>query len=48
LRVGQTVRLSGWIEKERGRLVILKGEARLRDDQRLIADCEASFMLERY
>ena len=46
LRVGQTVRLRGWIEKERGRLVILKGEARRLNDQSLIADCEASFMLE--
>ncbi len=44
LEVGQTVRLTGWIESERRRLIVLKGEARLADSDRLIADCEASFM----
>ena len=45
LEVGQTVVLSGWIENERRRLIVLKGEARLQDGGALIADCEASFML---
>ena len=46
LEVGQTIRLSGWIDTERRRLVVLKGEARLADDETLIADCEARFMTE--
>ncbi len=45
LEVGQTINLSGWIANERRRLVILKGEARTADEDVLIADCEASFML---
>lgn len=45
LRVGQTINLSGWIESRKRRLVILKGEARLADDDKLIADCESSFMI---
>ncbi len=45
LEVGQTIELKGWIESERRRLVVLKGEARLRDGGDLVADCEASFML---
>ena len=47
LRVGETIRLKGWIEKEKGRLVILKGEAVRTTDDATIADCEAAFMLER-
>jgi len=47
LRVGETVRLRGWIDREKGRLVILRGEARRVADDVLVADCEASFMLER-
>ncbi len=46
VRVGETLKLKGWIEKEKGRLVLLKGEARRRDDDVVIADCEARFMLE--
>ena len=46
LRVGETVRLRGWIEKEKGRLVVLKGEAVRTTDDATIADCEAAFMLE--
>ena len=46
LRVGETIRLKGWIEKEKGRLVILKGEAVRTADDTTIADCEAAFMLE--
>ena len=45
LEVGQAINLKGWIESERRRLVVLKGEARLAADDSLIADCEASFML---
>lgn len=47
LQVGETVRLKGWIEKERGRLVMLRGEMRRKSDDVLVADCEASFMIER-
>lgn len=45
LEVGQTISLTGWIEQERRRLVVLKGEARTAADNILIADCEASFMI---
>lgn len=45
LEVGQTVSLSGWIENQKRRLIVLKGEARTIDDEALIADCEASFMM---
>ena len=47
LRVGETIRLKGWIEREKGRLVVLRGEARRVADENVIADCEASFMLDR-
>jgi len=45
LQVGQTINLSGWIDSERRRVVVLKGEARLAGDDSLVAECEASFML---
>ena len=45
LRVGETVALKGWIEQEKGRLVVLKGEARRKSDGVVVADCKASFML---
>lgn len=45
LEVGQTIKLTGWIEHERRRLIVLKGEARTASDDLLVADCEASFML---
>jgi acyl-coenzyme A thioesterase PaaI-like protein len=45
LYVGETIRLTGWVEKRRGRLVVLRGEARKREDDSLVADCEATFML---
>ena len=45
LQVGQTIALKGWIERERRRLVLLRGEARLTSDDSVVADCEASFML---
>ena len=47
LRIGETIALRGWIARERGRLVVLKGEAVRLADSVPIADCEASFMLER-
>ncbi|MEM8683494.1 MAG: PaaI family thioesterase [Pseudomonadota bacterium] len=47
LRVGETIRLKGWIEKEKGRLVQLRGEAVRVGDDTLIADCQSSFMLQR-
>ena len=46
-RVGETLMLKGWIENERSRLVMLKGEVRRAVDDVLVADCDASFMLER-
>ncbi len=45
-RVGESLLLKGWIEKEKGRLVVLKGEARRKSDDVVVADCEARFMLE--
>ena len=47
LRVGETIYLKGWIEREKGRLVQLKGEARRVADDAVVADCDASFMLVR-
>jgi acyl-coenzyme A thioesterase PaaI-like protein len=44
LQVGQAVKLRGWIENERKRLIVLKGEVRLAGDDSVVADCEASFM----
>ncbi len=45
LRVGETISLEGWIDSERRRLVRLKGRATRQSDGRLIADCDASFMV---
>lgn len=45
LAVGETIRLTGWIESRRRRLVTLKGEARRTGDKSLIADCDAAFMV---
>ena len=45
LFVGETVNLRGWVDREKGRLVILRGEARRSADNAIVADCEASFML---
>jgi acyl-coenzyme A thioesterase PaaI-like protein len=44
LKIGETVMLKGWIEKEKGRLIVLKGEARRVSDGVVVADCEASFI----
>jgi acyl-coenzyme A thioesterase PaaI-like protein len=44
LEVGQTIRLAGWIDQQRRRLVTLKGEARRAVDDELVAESEASFM----
>ena len=46
-RVGETLKVKGWIENERRRLVMLKGEIRRKSDDVLVADCESSFMLEK-
>ena len=46
LRAGETIRLKGWVEKERGRLMVLRGEARRKQDNELIAECTASFLKE--
>ena len=46
LREGQTVLLKGWTEKTKGRLMVLRGEARRKDDNELIAECTASFLVE--
>lgn len=46
VRVGETLLLRGWIQKEKGRLVLLKGEARRKSDDFVVADCDAKFMLE--
>ncbi len=47
LRVGETIRLRGWIDREKTRLVVLKGEARRAADDAVIADCESSFIIAR-
>ena len=47
LRKGQTVLLRGWIEKQKGRLMVLRGEARLKSDNELIAECTSSFLVEK-
>ena len=46
-RVGETLKLKGWIENERRRLVLLRGEIRRASDDAVVADCESSFMLEK-
>ncbi len=46
-RVGEALKLKGWIENEKRRLVILKGEIRRAADDVVVADCESSFMLEK-
>jgi acyl-coenzyme A thioesterase PaaI-like protein len=45
--VGEKLALKGWIDSERRRLIMLKGEIRRAVDDVLVADCEASFMLEK-
>lgn len=45
LQVGEPVKLRGWIESERRRLIILKSEIRLEEDESLVAEAEASFMI---
>jgi len=46
LRVGEQIRLTSRIEKERKSLVILNAEARAVESGVVIADCRGSFMLE--
>lgn len=45
--VGEPLKLKGWIDSERRRLILLKGEIRRAADDVLVADCESSFMLEK-
>ena len=45
-RVGEKLKIKGWIENERRRLVLLKGEIRRASDDTVVADCESRFMLE--
>ena len=47
LREGETVALRGWIEKEKGRLMVIRGEARRKSDNEVIAECTASFLVEK-
>lgn len=47
LKVGETVSLAGWITREKGRLIQLRGEAKRVSDGSPIADCDASFILMR-
>jgi acyl-coenzyme A thioesterase PaaI-like protein len=44
--VGQALNLKGWIDSERGRLIVLKGEVRRVEDDVLVAECVSTFMLE--
>lgn len=46
LRQGEAVRLKGWVEKEKGRLMVIRGEARRKADDELIAECTARFLKE--
>ena len=46
LREGETVLLRGWTEKRKSRLMIIRGEARRKSDNELIAECTASFLVE--
>lgn len=47
LRKGQTVLLKGWVDKRKGRLLLMCGEARRKTDNELIAECTASFLVEK-
>lgn len=46
LRAGETVTLRGWVEREKGRLMVIRGEARRKQDNELVAECTASFLKE--
>ena len=43
--VGEKLLIKGWIESERRRLIVLKSEIRLKEDDTLIAEADASFMV---
>lgn len=45
--VGEKLLLKGWIESERRRLILLKGEIRRSTDGIVVAECDSSFMLEK-
>lgn len=46
LRVGETVELSSRVESDRGRLVTIRGEARLATNGEPVAVCSARFMVD--
>lgn len=46
-RVGERLRLRGWLERRKGRLAVLRGEILRAEDDALVADCESSFLLEK-
>lgn len=46
LAVGETIALAGWIDSERRRLVRLKATATREADRTLVAEGDATFMLE--
>ena len=43
--MGQEIKLIGQIISKKRRLVIISGQAITTEDNKLIADCEAKFML---
>ncbi|MFQ3362822.1 MAG: acyl-coenzyme A thioesterase PaaI-like protein [Woeseiaceae bacterium] len=45
LHVGQKIKLTGWIVSQKKRLITLKADARLNCDNKIIAECDAKFML---
>lgn len=46
-RVGEPLRLRGWLERRKGRLAVLRGEILRAEDNAPVADCEASFIVEK-
>ena len=44
LPIGTTVRLEGECIKQRGRLTVMKGTMTREDNNKIVAECEASFM----
>jgi len=43
--LGTALSLEGWLVKRKGRLAVLRGEARREDDGQLVAEAEATFMV---
>jgi acyl-coenzyme A thioesterase PaaI-like protein len=46
-KVGERLRLRGWLERRKGRLAVLRGEILRAADDAPVADCEASFIVEK-